>query len=411
MFSQRRILYVLVAVVALGGLLYAFTPQTTLPRPKWLTQEYARNAQPESDLEDTVATSAPQTPTVSVTPNEPQASETSIRIPDSCFEQHPDIAPPLTPDQILEVREDLNQRETKARELFKSSNLPQHLVVSALLERNPILRLEKLIKAVATNPNDVTTLWHAFNACTRGSNTDACPVAQWETKLIELDGQNGHVWMQIAHARRDRGDTQAALGAIQRAGVAAEYQNFDKSTAQRFQDAYATTGLFSDYELYSLSIGQGRAQYVRSRKQLEDMCVEEAQESIEWAEACLRYADGVIARDQYLDNTQSAHRIREVALGHFGSAEEAEADHDAFKTRVTQMEERLKASSEKLEGLVLANPQLINQLLQNLTEHGELEGLGRSYAQLMKYLPPEDRPECQPPTDSGVDYPPLSLPD
>ncbi|MEM1152694.1 MAG: hypothetical protein AAGI44_01040 [Pseudomonadota bacterium] len=300
---------------------------------------------------------------------------------DTCAEarrpSQPDVVQPYTEDEREELLQRLQNDINKTKRTLIASSDPEHKHVSALLEEDPILRIDLISQALEAHA-DAYLLWDAVRICADSLNETGCPISEWEKKMLDVDGQNSEAWIRAAANRYESGDLGSAYAAMQQAAVAAESEDYwthrlamlergflagsDLSFENRIERAFSVSAMqLPDYGAYV------------------DMCKAEAPESIDWAYACLRYGETAERLGKTLIGQAIGRAIQKIALEAIGDDEQLTAlERRGATTREqmnldAQLNARLSQTSRL--GIVGSSPTLFFAYLANIQTYGEAHAM------------------------------------
>jgi len=189
----------------------------------------------------------------------------------------------------------------------------EHLHAAALLESDPVERIELITKALAKGRNDAFLIWDAVRICAESLEQTSCPMRAWEDRLLELDGQNSEAWVRVAANRLIAGDGQAALHAMQRAASASETRVYWTESIEMIERGFAAGSDYAFAERASYALGMARSNQPNYLV-LYKMCKEQSAKSKDWAYACLAYGELVERQGKTELGQISARAIQKQAL-------------------------------------------------------------------------------------------------
>jgi len=247
----------------------------------------------------------------------------------------------------------------------------EHLHLAALLESEPVARIELIKKALSQNPDDAYLLWDAVHICAEELGKTECPIREWEHRLLAIDGQNSESWMRVAANRYYAGEVGAALWAMRRAATAAESRVYWTESIEMIERGLAAGSNFSFVERASAAFGIAASNSPDYRAFV-NMCKDRSNESVDWAYVCLAY--GELAEYQgKTDMGQSiARAIQRFALEAIGNEEELAA---VLERQDTARQDRLESAPVNYpmaEKLLLSSPSVFSAYLAVVRSRGEI---------------------------------------
>ncbi len=325
------------------------------------------------------------------------ASEDTIAtaLEDSCLELNPALNPPLSKEESKRLETDMTTRMTAARKQLRASTMREHLHARAMMTNDSAERLKMLSQVLHDDPNNLLALWHAVHACAKLSRDFGCPFQEWEQRLIQLDGQNSRLWLLVASNQYNAGETTDALESMKRAATSAESRHYIKESMNMYQEAYASTGLFSSTEEVMLGVTFGMDWHPAYR-QYETMCFEQSEVDVEWAQACGDYGARNTTTHGPVASSKSANAIHVNALRNLGESEKAHAVQKAFSELIKPLDDFSSNYSDDRRAVLLANPEMLERAMSYIRDEGELAGYHYLFAELDKVYTRSNRPECNP---------------
>jgi hypothetical protein len=260
---------------------------------------------------------------------------------------------------------------------------PDHLLLAAYLETNPISQAALLERAVSIGPPEALILWAAVQFCSASSNSKSCPLQDWEQRLLAIDGSNSEIWARVAANRFSAGDHDAALEAMRRASTSSESRVYWTETIEMTERALRAASDFGFLERASHAIGVAAAHQPRYGDIL-TMCRTQSVKSVEWAYACLEY--GQLAENQVETDMGSsiARSIQSHALEALGELESAEKVKQRSQAR--RQERFGSISDQRVLDLVMSNPNLFFSYLAAVKSGGEVVAQQRIKAEIERLV-------------------------
>ncbi|MEQ9560918.1 MAG: hypothetical protein RLN69_00245 [Woeseiaceae bacterium] len=268
--------------------------------------------------------------------------------------------------------------------LLVSTNA-EHLHLAALIERDSVARVEQIQRAVAQNSTDPFLMWHAVRYCFDAANTSNCPLAEWEDKLLEIDGQNSEAWIRIATNRYLEGNQQEAYRALQRAATSAVTRAYWTETVEMVERGLAAGSDLAFPDRAGMAFGIAATRLPDYSTYLY-MCKQQAAANVDWAYACLKYGELVERQGKTEMGRSFALHYQEVALEALGEDEglrEIKARQDARKQ---QRQDEIDRSNGLAERLMVSNSTLFASYLGAIRADGEATARANLQDQVRQWL-------------------------
>lgn len=267
-------------------------------------------------------------------------------------------------DALNELRQNISDR-------LSVSSSTEHLHLSALLEDNSTSRIELLNRAISQNPNDAFLLWRAVQICTEERDATACDLADWERRLLMIDGQNSESWLRVAANRYRAGETNAALEALRHAATAAETRIYWTETIEMAERGFAAAG--SDYafpERAGMAFGFAAMKLPRY-SDFTTMCKEQSLRSADWAYTCLGY--GELAENQSKTDigVSIGRSIQKLALEALAEEDKLAAVEARQQSYRQEQLDSIGKNYAVTERLMFSNPTIFSAYLAAIRTHGE----------------------------------------
>lgn len=324
---------------------------------------------------------------LTMTDNENEVVEvTALRIEDFCPEyltwrnnqqSRDNSAPPDRSDLMTAVKN------------LSTSDLAEHLTVSALLrpstEEATNERVRLIGKAIEKDPRNRFHYWYGVHACNLSPTPSGCPNVTWENTLVELDGQNSASWMAVAVSRFARGDETEAYKALQQAGASAQ-SNVYWTDSIRISDAsFDAAGVTQPMVRTALALNAA-SQSGPAYQRYFNMCLEQSERSVEWAQACSNYGQRSAKQPGNILDTIMALTIQARSLKTLGDLEASKRVEDQLTQLRAEYAVASKFDFDEMEGLALGVPTLFQEYLEVLDKHGELKALKWRKARVADYI-------------------------
>ncbi len=288
--------------------------------------------------------------------------------------------------------------QSKTSDRLSASTDAEHLLVAALLEEHSPTRIELLNRAIARDPADPILLWNAVRLCSELDDRAACPLEEWQRRLVEVDGQNSETWIRVATNRYSAGDRTGALEALQRASTAAESRIFWPDLVEAFERGYVAAADLEFSQRAAMAFGDAASQLPRFSPAL-NMCRDESEIDEIWAYSCLAYGElleNVGKTEIGVSLGQSFQILAWEALGDDLKAAEVRQRQDARRQEMLS-NSRNREYNRMVERIFFSDPALFSAYLMAVRSNGEIEARRRMYSEVERLL--ELRPDlaCEPP--------------
>ena len=271
----------------------------------------------------------------------------------------------------------------------------EHLHLAAILETDPVNRIELITKALVSGWNDAFLVWDAVRICAEAREQTSCPMHVWQDRLLALDGQNSEAWVRTAANRLLAGDNEAALRALQRAASAPESRVYWSESVEMIERGFAAASdyAFAERAAYGFGIaGSNQPDYLV----YVSMCNVESAKSQEWAYACLAYGE-LVERQGRTDMGQSiARAIQERALQ---SLEDDERLAAVVARRELARRKRLESSNARhalSDAIMISNPTFFSRYLTAIRSQGEITAKAYLREETDRWLRQHKDLECIP---------------
>lgn len=136
-------------------------------------------------------------------------------------------AEPLDPDQTKLAGERLEREVELAQGVLQQTNSSEYLLAAALLNgwKDPRLAMDLLQRSAADHLNDPILIWTALVICGQRPGLD-CDFGELEETAIDVDADNGAMWVQIAGLRLGSDDEEGAIDALRHAISAPRFDSY-----------------------------------------------------------------------------------------------------------------------------------------------------------------------------------------
>jgi len=302
----------------------------------------------------------------------------------------------LSPEERQSRIDEYIELPQKVAERLSVSSSAEHLHLAALLEDDSAARIELLDRAISQSPNDAFLLWNAVQICAEEGDATACDSADWERRLLTIDGQNSESWLHIAANRYKAGETGAALDAMRHAATSAETRTYWTETIEMIERGLAAAGSGYAFPERARMAFDFAAMKLPNYGDFTTMCKEQSSRSADWAYTCLGY--GELAENQgktgmSVSIGRSLQKLALESLGEFEKAAEVEQRQQAHHQEIL---DSVKDYNPEIERLVFSIPSLFSAYLAAVRSEGEVAALSRITKDIERLLEQQPELACQP---------------
>jgi len=301
-----------------------------------------------------------------------------------------------TAEEIQAATEARNELRQNISDRLSVSSSTEHLHLAALLEDDSASRIELLDRAISQSPNDAFLLWRAVQICTEEGDATACDLADWERRLLTIDGENSESWLRIAANRYKAGETEAALEAMRHAATAAETRIYWTETIEMIERGLAAAG--SDYpfpERAGMAFSFA-AMKVPRYGDFTTMCKEQSVLSADWAYTCLGYGELAENQGKTEIGVSIGRSIQKLALEALGELEKAAEVEQRIQARHQERLDSIKDYNPATERLIVSNPTLFSAYLAAIRSEGEEAARRHIAAEIERLLQQQPELACEP---------------
>ena len=226
-----------------------------------------------------------------------------------------------------------------------------------------------LNRARAIAPEHRALTWHTLNDCANRT----CDRVAVETDAIRVDGDNGHVWLQIASTSIGEDRWEDMEAAFERAASAPRFDTYFMDFAVAIEQALGASSDLSYVDRITVGIGHAAAIALPYLGAVAEVCA----------------ADGVpasistdVCDDLGRQMTASGRDILTVAIGY--ELRRMAAERDGNSARATRFSREKKAMNDEwVDALtnadgyaLLANdPAVLQRYVENFLVHGEMRAI------------------------------------
>lgn len=283
------------------------------------------------------------------------------------------------------------QMQALAGDLSHSDDA-EHLLAAALLGgfAVPGAPLELLDKASRIVPSNALVAWHRLKICRELAGA-TCDLEEIETIAVEVDSDNGAVWMQVAMLRFGEDRHNAAADAVRRAIVAPRFDNYFIDNAGVIERALTVLGGRSYAERVFMGIGVAAASMVSYQK-ITTQCAALAGDGGVWLELCDRLGARMTADGNTLIDQAIGTSLRKIAAQQSGDEawiEAATANEVSFRDNYQRLLATIGAHH------ILENDEVVlRQYIENFSTYGELEAQTRLKEEAQRLREDPDYDQC-----------------
>lgn len=257
-------------------------------------------------------------------------------------------------------------------ESLAQSTAADHLHAAAIMTSDdPARQIALVQRALSRSPNDAFLLYHAVQFCAESAGAVACPLEQWERRLVEAASENSEAWALVATSRYTTGRQSGALEALKHAAGAAESRAYWPDTVELLERSLAAAASLEFATRSGLAFGLA-AQNFRSYGPLTEMCRARPADNIEWAYACLAYGRLAESRGSTVMTVSIGQGLQTIALESLDDTDEMVK----LERRVQESRRRQKAvlghEDQSLLVRWIMTPTGFARHIEYLKRHGEL---------------------------------------
>ncbi|MGH8244104.1 MAG: hypothetical protein ACRETY_12240 [Steroidobacteraceae bacterium] len=276
----------------------------------------------------------------------------------------------LTQDGAEAQIDAFNKLKASLSARLSASSSEEHLLLTAMLEDDPVSRAALLDRAISRSPSDPFLIWHAVRICSESGESAPCPLRDWEQLLIAVDGQNSESWIRVAANRFAERDYDAALDAMRQASAAAESRDYWTESVEVIERGLAAGSDYAFPERAGMAFGLASAGLPRYGDYVK-MCREQSARSVDWAHACLAYGERLANRGKTDINESIARTMQRLALEALGEADKAAAVERRYRARRQMNLALFKNDYATVERLTISSPTLFSAYLAKVRSEGE----------------------------------------
>lgn len=273
-------------------------------------------------------------------------------------------------EQMQARLEPFDHWQRRLLETLAQSSSAEHLHFAALLDTDPASQIELIRRAVSLDPNDAFTLWTAVEVCAATREATACPLRDWEWRLLQVDGQNSESWMRVAANRYQARELNTALEALRRAATSAETRAYWTETIEMAERGYAVIGDRSFPERAAMAFGVA-ASALPSVGDYVNMCKAQSEASVEWAYACLAYGETAEKQGKTELGVSIGLAIQLLALEALGESEAFAEVEQRKEARAREKRALYSNNRAPIEEFIVSTPALFSSYLASVRTHGE----------------------------------------
>lgn len=231
--------------------------------------------------------------------------------------------------------------------VLTASTTAEHKLAAALLaywDMSAAGALELLVEAGRLDPSNPMIAARMLQMCQIGQEECGLSIADLEMQAVVKDRGNADAWARVATSRASRSDYAGALDALQEAASAPEFNEYYVDYILLFDRALAASTELSSDERLRVAYSYATATPLT----LNDMsgpCMEQASESGEWLNACLRWGER-----QELESKSTSGRLYGLVLQQYmyrlsGDAREEASAKDRQNEVADKSQKQIEAVS------------------------------------------------------------------
>jgi hypothetical protein len=293
-----------------------------------------------------------------------------------------------------EAAREYNRILTETGQRLAASADPEHLHTAALIEEDPVRRMELMGRAVSVNGDGAFRLWAATGMCAELYEETGCPLQAWQQRLLALDGQNSEAWMLAAAIRLRAGAEGAALEAMRQAASSSESRVYWAETLEMTERALAAAGDLSFRDRVALGADFATV-HLPDYSFHASLCAEQSAKSQEWAHACLRYGEVSETEGRTVLGQRAALVIQRVALKALGEQEKLEAAAARYASLQAVMN-HAHINGHRTMSVVTSTPTLFSRYLGLFRTRGEAATLAALEEEAEPWIRRHEGQDCIP---------------
>lgn len=177
--------------------------------------------------------------------------------------------------------------------VLAASTVAEHKLAAALLahgEMNAAGAVDLLVEAKKLDPSNPMVAPRILQMCQIAQEDCSLSLLDLEVQSVTTDRGNADVWARVASSRASRSDYAGALDALQEAVAAPEFNEYHVDTILLFDRALAASAELSSVERLRAAYSYATATPL-TQNDMSGPCLEQASESGEWLNACLRWGE------------------------------------------------------------------------------------------------------------------------
>jgi hypothetical protein len=259
--------------------------------------------------------------------------------------------------------------EQLRRDLAGQSD-PESFLTALLLE--PSERRLPELATRAINTGSRLLAWHALRAC--AAARWRCPIPHLESKLLEIQQDNAEAWALVAGLRRDRGDYDGALAAMQAAAGASTSNWHWSETISVVEGVLAARTTLPYPQRLAAAFSTGYTAAIPDQSPLTRMCRVESRTNRAWAQACLAFGTLRGERNgmELAQSTALDIRLRSLEMREPGRADAVAAEQARFHAgQMAGGTPLLEARNRMLNALLHAGPPRMHDYLDAVRVNGD----------------------------------------
>ena len=283
-----------------------------------------------------------------------------------------------TQEEVERKTDEFEKLEQRLSEYLLASESSEHIHLAALLEDNPVRRIELFESAVSQYPSDPFLVWATVQNCSGRKNgipggkfnPQSCRLRELERQLVAIDGQNSESWILVAINRYQEGELDAALTAMQHAASVSETRTYWTETIEMFERGLAAASDYPFPERVGLALGYASMELPSYRAYF-DMCSELSVQSTDWAHACIAYGETAEKQGKTEMGIEFARSMQEIAYHALGELEKAAEVEQRQETSRREKMRSPMTNNPVFDRIIFSNPTLFSAYLEAVRSDGE----------------------------------------
>ena len=308
-----------------------------------------------------------------------------------------EVSKDCQPTKSVIVASESDERR-KARALLLASELESsddadYLMAAALLRQiwETDAPLELLVRAGKIAPRHPLVAWNLFTMC-HDQHVANCNPGAVEAHLVEVDGGNGAVWLEIGMRRLAQNDQPAAVEAVKRAIVAPRFDVYFVDHVVLMERALANRADKPYRDRMFEAMGYGAAWTAVSDYGIVQHCNALDTGDGVWLELCDRLGQKMFADGRTILDKLIGLALQKIAASQSGDQdwiEKSITDFEAFRAQVKKVVEE-----PTMQALLWNDESVLAQYVENFSTYGEFEAQLRLREEAQRLREDPDYDQC-----------------